>query len=360
MTIDDELTLSYFEEVGVLDREHSVFLVRHIQSKRLCVKKELTVYNAEVYYYLMEHPVANTPRIIAAAEHEGVLTVIEEYLDGTDLQSILNEGPIEKEEAIGIAVQLCRIVSSLHNCVPAIIHRDIKPSNIIITDEGAVKLLDMNAAKQQRDEANRDTVLIGTVGYAAPEQYGFGTSRRQTDIYAIGVLMAVMAYGRFDRACLGNDDYDKVIEKCTRMDPNDRYSDCDGIILALSHREEAPVQAPQKEKTKRNLRFLPPGFRTLNPAKMLLSILVYFLIFAFASTVDMSDVSPGEVLWTRLLFAVCPILIILMVCNYMDVWGKLGITELKHRASRIAVIVLICILIVLAMLVLLPKPVEPS
>ena len=73
--------------------------------------------------------------------------------------------------------------------IAPIIHRDIKPSNIMITEQNHVVLLDFNAAKLYTNASTNDTVLLGTKGYAAPEQYGFGSSSPQTDIYAIGVLI---------------------------------------------------------------------------------------------------------------------------------------------------------------------------
>ena len=72
--------------------------------------------------------------------------------------------------------------------IPAIIHRDIKPSNIIITAYNRAVLLDFNAAKYYSCQSTEDTVLLGTQGYASPEQYGFGSSSPQTDIYSMGIL----------------------------------------------------------------------------------------------------------------------------------------------------------------------------
>lgn len=85
--------------------------------------------------------------------------------------------------------ELCEILEKLHSANPPIVHRDIKPSNIIITNYDHVILLDFNAAKYFTDPNTSDTILLGTKGYAAPEQYGFGSSTPQTDIYAVGILL---------------------------------------------------------------------------------------------------------------------------------------------------------------------------
>ena len=72
--------------------------------------------------------------------------------------------------------------------IPPIIHRDIKPSNIIITAYNRAVLLDFNAAIYYSCQSTEDTILLGTQGYASPEQYGFGSSSPQTDIYSMGIL----------------------------------------------------------------------------------------------------------------------------------------------------------------------------
>ena len=127
--------------------------------------------------YLKDNPIKNTPRIYEVIEDSNQLIVLEEYISGTTLQQILDEQKVLKEEQVeNIIRQLCSILLELHKAHPPIIHRDIKPSNIIISPDGVVKLIDMNAAKWNRNHSGRDTALIGTVGYAAPEQYGFASS----------------------------------------------------------------------------------------------------------------------------------------------------------------------------------------
>lgn len=97
-----------------------------------------------------------------------------------------------EKETIDIAMQICKILMELHGMNPPIIHRDIKPANVMIMPEGVVKLLDFSVAKAENITKKRDTVLLGTSGFAAPEQYGFSASTPQTDIYVMGVLMNLM------------------------------------------------------------------------------------------------------------------------------------------------------------------------
>ncbi|MCR5126932.1 MAG: serine/threonine protein kinase [Lachnospiraceae bacterium] len=230
MTLQDECRLSFYEDAWMLSKEHNVCLVRHIETGRLYVRKVLSAYNLQVYSYLKEHPIANVPRIYELVEDEGTLIVVEEYVQGETLENILKQqGKLSDERIADIFRQLCNIVLNLHSATVPIIHRDIKPSNIIITDAQEVKLLDMNAAHLSLPGRMEDTVLMGTCGYAAPEQYGFGHSDVRTDIYALGKLLEQM--------CEGNDRYKKIIQKATRLDPDKRYRNVGELIKAFRFEE---------------------------------------------------------------------------------------------------------------------------
>ena len=115
MTLEQELRLSYYMEIAGIDTEHGVSLVQDVRSKDFFVKKELTVYNADIYRYLQQHPIANTPAILLAEEDEQGLTVIEEYIPGNTLEEILEQrGPLTEAEVIEITRQLG--FSPLHPC----------------------------------------------------------------------------------------------------------------------------------------------------------------------------------------------------------------------------------------------------
>ena len=222
---DSMLPISYYKEIATLNSEHEISIVQHIETKKVYIRKSLRTYNPDVYEQLYKHPVKNIPRIYAMYEAEGVLTIIEEYVSGETLQEILDMNVrISEKEAITYAIKTCNILSDLHNQDPAIVHRDVKPSNIILTEDERIVLIDLNAARQCSGEKQRDTRLIGTEGFAAPEQFGFGNSSPQTDIFAIGNLL---------KALLRSDDGSDtpitpklaaVIRKCLEMNPKDRYN----------------------------------------------------------------------------------------------------------------------------------------
>ncbi len=271
MTIEQELELSYYQQVADIDADHGIYLVQDTRNKKFFVKKLLTVYNANIYRYLLEHPVANTPKTYLAEEDNNILTVIEEYIPGDTLEDILSQKKtLPEAEVLDIASQLCVILADFHRCEPAIVNRDIKPSNIKITDEGVVKLLDMNAAKWSNENAIKDTVLLGTQGYAAPEQYGFGSSSVLTDIYAVGVLINEMLCGELPNRRIAGGDLGKIARKCVELAPSAQYQSIKELQIALDDlsgkdtagvgrkkrlEKVSPARLPHEEACPLDLRF---------------------------------------------------------------------------------------------------------
>jgi serine/threonine-protein kinase len=98
-------------------------------------------------------------------------------------------------QIIHIGLQLCSALIYLHGRMPPIIHRDLKPSNVMLDSKGHVKLIDLGISRQYKQGQLQDTVQLGTVGYAAPEQEGTGQSDARTDIYGLGGLFYYMASG---------------------------------------------------------------------------------------------------------------------------------------------------------------------
>ena len=380
MGIQEQLTLSYYKQIGVLNSDHDVFLVQHVQTNAVYVMKKLSVYNLDVYRRLMKSPVRSVPRIIEAVEDGGILTVIEEYISGITLRQMLEEREVcskglEIRDAVDLALQLCRIVKDLHSFDPPIIHRDIKPSNIIITPDNVLKLVDMDAAKLGSRGEERDTVLMGTEGYAAPEQYGFGSSGIRTDIYAIGVVMAEMVHGKFSRSELRDTMWDNIVEKCTRLSSEERYASVDEIISALGMirhrllrtREEAVRPETQDPAAKRpgilspevQNSWLPPGFRSKNYGRMVLAAFGYLLIIAAGTQIEVKEASQAQLNLNRLFFILTGLIVVLITGNYRGIWNVFGISRIRNKwlrgsavvffaglASVLMILILVCLEIV--------------
>ena len=265
---NQEMPLSCYEEISQLNKEHRVSIVRHSGTGKIYVKKVLSVYSLAVYSALYDRPVKHTPRICALYEDRGTLTVIEEYISGDSLEEILEKrGPLPEQETIRIAVMLCRILEEMHSFDPPLIHRDIKPSNILMTETGEIVLLDMNAAKFMDADKASDTRLLGTPGFAAPEQFGFGSSTTATDLYAVGVLMDTLLSGSDpssgDRETFrtagsqspgshipgsqADPRLRQIIGKCRELDPRRRYSSASELARDLSSLLHADSSVAQND-----------------------------------------------------------------------------------------------------------------
>lgn len=161
-------------------------------------------------------------------ENDNHLTLIEEYINGKTLdQQILS-----KEDVRNIMHQLCECLDTLHKLNPPIIHRDIKPENIIYHDN-KVTLLDFGIARFLDSKKSKDTLILGSVGYAAPEQFGFQQSNPQTDIYALGKLMNYLLNGSLEHQNNIPFDLKQVILKATQLDYKNRYNSVKEMDLAI-------------------------------------------------------------------------------------------------------------------------------
>ncbi len=201
-----------YQEIKKLKDGKSI--VMDPETERLYYRKELSVYNVPVFEYLKENKSKWIPEIKVFWEEENKLICIEEYIQGKTLEEYLYERP-SFDERVRILLDVCDGISFLHDAPIPIIHRDIKASNIMITNEGNVKIIDYDSAKIFDSNKEKDTVLIGTQGIAAPEQYGFGQSDERTDIYAMGKLV--------ERVVPEARNADKVVSKATKIDPSLRY-----------------------------------------------------------------------------------------------------------------------------------------
>lgn len=357
MTTSDACVLSCYREIAVLNAGHGVTLVQHTTTGVVYVKKTLTVYNAEVYRTLRDRHINGIPEIIELIEEDDRLIVIEEYIGGQTLRAILDNGNLfPEEEAVSITEQVCMIIRDLHAADPPIIHRDIKPSNIIRTPDGSIRLLDMNAARKVVTGKSEDTQLIGTVGYAAPEQFGFGASTVQTDLYAIGVLLCELMTGVLPKEKIPRGKTGRIIRKCTRLDPKDRYKSVQDLLdaLAACHRYSpgAAHRFSVYGSTQRSgkWKYMIPGYRTGSPVNILIATSIYAFFLNLVVTLKVEGIPPGIVLWTeRLIYLIFGLGILFFTGNYLNVWDLLKISRIRNPLLRLIVVLLIDALLAVAM-----------
>ena len=101
MTLEHELRLSFYKELGVIDAKHAVKLVQHMESNRVFVLKTMKIYDLSVYQYLQQAHIPGVPAIEELIEDDGILYVIEEYVSGENLRCRLDTaGPFSETNAV--------------------------------------------------------------------------------------------------------------------------------------------------------------------------------------------------------------------------------------------------------------------
>ena len=207
------------------------------------------------------------PRIVDILEDRDVIYVIMDYIEGTSLMDELDQrGAQPQDTVIYWAKQLCEVLDYLHTQNPPIIYRDLKPGNIMMKPDGNLKLIDFGIAREYKPGNARDTVALGTRGYAAPEQISNRVQTdARTDIYALGVTLHQLLTGEdptlserplfefppireINPSLSGGLEY--VIQKCTMLNPEERYQSCAELLYALNHYEEADESYRKKQKRK--------------------------------------------------------------------------------------------------------------
>ena len=367
MTLEEESRLSFYRELTVLDEKKNIVLVQDRRNSELCVKKTLDIYSRDVYEQLASVRIEGVPAVKECVADDGKLIVVEEYVQGRSLKQVLDEhGLLNEEQAYEIAVQLVDILVRLHQLEPAIVHRDIKPSNIIIEKNGHVNLIDFNAARHVNADKNEDTRMLGTVYFAAPEQFGFGQSDERTDIYGLGATINYIMTGDKPGAGIAECRFSDILKKCLMVDAKDRYQSAEELRGVLDMLNYSIVQDNRKKaetafgkdntisvvRTYRNIRdiivkmyrkyqkrnydidtswrrYLLPGFRRLNVVYCLIALVWYAVIVWMTITFAVTDsktgipVTGGELTMYKIAVFVLFMGMTMWFGNYLNIRRKL-------------------------------------
>lgn len=259
------MTPPLFQTIRILKETPSkkISLVLRKSDQTLWVQRELEHGDFFVFESLKKSQIPGIPAIERVWIQEGRLVVLEEYIQAPTLDTLC---PLSEKQAVKILCQLCDILDSLHHLDPPIIHRDIKPENIFVRD-GQVVLFDFDVARQYDPGKHRDTTLLGSAGYASPEQFGFDQSGPQSDIYSCGKLFLMLLTGKIDEKPRGK--YASIIEKAIQMDPNYRYE--------TARQFKAAIQGKQ---------FVIPGWNNATTKGKVLSWIGFVLNLLMVLTID--------------------------------------------------------------------------
>ncbi|MCR5627216.1 MAG: serine/threonine protein kinase [Lachnospiraceae bacterium] len=171
----------------------------------------------------------NLPHIVDIFREGNFTCLVMEYIEGRSLKEMLdNNEQLNRREITQIALELCNALNCLHSQNPPIIYRDMKPANIIRRPDGHVCLIDFGTSGIQRNV----NTPVGTPKYA-PEELFKGFSDIRSDIYSLGITLREISGENCDK------DFKRILDRCTRSDPEERYRDVNELkreLLKYSHR----------------------------------------------------------------------------------------------------------------------------
>ena len=213
--------LQIYSLVSVLSNKNDckVIRARHKKLKKDIVLRSYTK-TIPAYEWLCGIQCENLPLVYDAVSLEDGQIVLEEYIDGMTVAEVMETDKYNYWEMSKVVRSVCNALAVLHT--KNLVHRDVKPENVMICQDGRVVLIDFNASRKISD-VGKDTVVMGTVGYASPEQLGIAQSDMRTDIYALGVMMNVMLTGKHPSKELAKGKAGRIIRKCTNISPEKRY-----------------------------------------------------------------------------------------------------------------------------------------
>ena len=207
----------------------TVSVVRHKKSGTRYVFRRYSG-SGEVYRRLLPVLCPHLPQIMEAAEQDGQTAVLEEYVQGDTLAELLMGARLTEREARQVTMQLCQALHVLHSM--GAVHRDVKPENVILRGSDAV-LIDFDAARIYKDESESDRQVLGTTGFAAPEQYGIFQSDERADIFLLGVLLNIMLTGKHPSREMAAGKMGRIVRKCTMTAPEQRYQSARALMEVL-------------------------------------------------------------------------------------------------------------------------------
>ncbi len=172
-------------------------------------------------------------RVFDVIDGEKEIFVLTEYLPGRTLAEVLKERPLRRREIRRVALDVCDALAELHSL--GVVHKDVKPENVVVDPLFRARLIDLGIATVFDGARREKTDVLGTVGFAAPEQFGFNRTDPRTDIYAFGVVLNLMLTGAHPTVKIRRrGKYGRIVKKCLAVSPDDRYRSAAALRRAIA------------------------------------------------------------------------------------------------------------------------------
>ncbi|CAM3119746.1 serine/threonine protein kinase [Lactiplantibacillus plajomi] len=210
------------------------------------VAKLTTMDTLPVLQTLFEHPVIRMPKLQRLLPMEDYVVTVETLINGETLADRLTkQGPLASPVVQTIATDVLETLAAL--AALNIVHRDIKLSNLMLVN-GHCFVIDVNAAREFHTAQSTDTRLLGTSGFAAPENYGFAQTDQRSDIYALGIVLNCLLTGKLptdsqtiQRTLTTVAPWRQIIAKATALDPEQRYQTAEAMRQAINGQSPRPT-----------------------------------------------------------------------------------------------------------------------
>ena len=231
---EEELLESLFPKKSYLlkNKRHEKLILENSRGDKIVrhyIKKPADI---SVYRTLSTITSSRLCTIYQVSESEDRYAVTEEYCSGMTFAEYIDSEKISDRDKIETACEILKGLHALHSC--RVIHRDIKPDNIILCDDNSVKIINFDISKLHKTSNTSDTQLLGTIGYAAPEQFGFTQSDERSDLYSLCVMLNAALTGEHPSVKMyENKAVSKVLSKCLSINPNERYNSAVELYKAL-------------------------------------------------------------------------------------------------------------------------------
>lgn len=325
----------YFDIIKSFNESTSLI---HI-NQQIRILKEITPAEIMIYEQLKCIKNKSLAEIYDVIRADGKIYVVQEYVKGETIYEYIERvGVLSVAFVKTIISDICDALDVLHR--NNIVHRDVSANNIIINEAG-VKLIDFGISRIVKSDKTRDTQILGTQGYAAPEQFGFGQTTPRSDIYSVGVLMNYMLTAKMPHEQLAKGELAPIIQKCMQIDEIKRYQSVTQL----------------KNAVHKDFLHSVPGFRTNRVYKKIIASLYYsviLLLFIFVTLITCTSAFElFAYIWFTVFAFYIPVFIFMNYKNWTDIFfsdfSKIGKFAVRIGFTLLSLIIsLIFIAIIIA------------